>query len=531
MAELVNLTIDGRAVSVPKGTNLIEAARLAGIDIPYYCYHPHLSVAGNCRMCQVKVEGQPKLTIACNTGATEGMVVKTQHSAPEVENAQRATLEFLLINHPLDCTVCDQAGHCKLQDYYYEYNTQPSRFIEDKQHKVKAEVLGPEVIYDGERCIVCTRCSRFCEEVTKTSELGVFNRGDKSVISVFPGRELNNPLSGTVVDLCPVGALTHRRWRFNTRIWYTNQKNSVCAGCSTGCNVNVAVRDGKIVHVKGRLNSSVNQEWMCDEGRYGFNRFQPEARAAGASVRTGSALAPSTIDAALQAASALAGTGNDAAMFLSPLLTLEEGWVALQFAEKVMGITPGSGRIAMQIRTRELTPVEAVLVSPDYAANARAATVLGLIDGQLQDWRKILQAQYQNLLNQIRKEGVKRLLFVGDFSLLEDDVDAELRAALESAATVVAISPRVPSAGGVERFAHVFFPGRTANEKGGIYVNGSGRLQRVRALLDPPFGTFPEWLTLEKIARAAKRALLPAEAIDERALFRTMVQAVPALKG
>jgi len=221
--ELVTLKIDGKEVQVPKGTNLIHAAEAAGVEVPHYCYHPHLSVVGNCRMCQVQVGDNPKLTIACNTVAQEGMEVKTQETSEPVAESQRATLEFLLINHPLDCTVCDQAGHCKLQDYYYEYNAKASRFTENKVHKVKAESFGPEIMFDGERCILCTRCVRFCEEVTETAELGIANRGDNAVIAVHPGKELDNPLSGSVVDLCPVGALTHKRWRFNTRIWYAKR--------------------------------------------------------------------------------------------------------------------------------------------------------------------------------------------------------------------------------------------------------------------------------------------------------------------
>ena len=192
--EMVNLTIDGKAARVPKGTNVIEAARSIGIEIPHYCYHPNLSVPGNCRMCQVKIEGAPKLMIGCHAQVQEGMIVKTHNTSEEVKTAQAATLEFILINHPLDCTVCDQAGHCKLQDYHFEYNAKPSRFTEDKEHKVKAVPLGPTVHLDGERCIMCTRCIRFCDEVTKTSELGMLNRGDRSEIAVNPGRELNNAL-------------------------------------------------------------------------------------------------------------------------------------------------------------------------------------------------------------------------------------------------------------------------------------------------------------------------------------------------
>ncbi|MCB0318002.1 MAG: (2Fe-2S)-binding protein, partial [Bdellovibrionales bacterium] len=208
--EMVTLRIDDKEVCVPKGTNLIEAAKTVGIEIPHYCYHPHLSVPGNCRMCQVKVEGAPKLMIGCHSIAQEGMTVRTHHTSQEVVDAQAATLEFILINHPLDCTVCDQAGHCKLQDYHYEYNARPSRFIENKVHKPKAKPLGPTVMLDAERCIMCTRCIRFCDEITQTSELGMINRGDRSEITISDGRELNNALSGTVVDLCPVGALTHK---------------------------------------------------------------------------------------------------------------------------------------------------------------------------------------------------------------------------------------------------------------------------------------------------------------------------------
>ncbi|MCB0334449.1 MAG: (2Fe-2S)-binding protein, partial [Bdellovibrionales bacterium] len=247
--EMVTLTVDDQEVTVAKGTNLIEAAKQAQSEVPYYCYHPHLSVPGNCRMCQVEVEGAPKLMIGCHTQAQDGMIVRTHRTSEAVKKAQASTLELILINHPLDCTVCDQAGHCKLQDYHFEYNAKPSRFLEEKNHKVKAQPLGPTVILDGERCISCTRCVRFCEEVTGTGELGLLNRGDKNVIAVHPDKQLDNPLSGSVVDLCPVGALTHRNWRFNTRMWFTNATDSICPGCSTGCNVRVYERDGKVVNV------------------------------------------------------------------------------------------------------------------------------------------------------------------------------------------------------------------------------------------------------------------------------------------
>jgi NADH-quinone oxidoreductase subunit G len=425
--DLVTLTIDGQEVRVPKGTNLIEAALTVGIEIPYYCYHKHLSVAGNCRMCQVKVEGAPKLTIGCNTGAQEGMVVYTQKTSPEVEDAQRATLEFLLINHPLDCTVCDQAGHCKLQDYYYEYNKKASRFIEEKVNKVKAEVLGPEVIYDGERCIVCTRCVRFCDEVTETGELSVLNRGDRTVIAIHEDKPLDNPFSGVTVDLCPVGALTHRRWRFNSRIWYSGIEDTICTGCSTGCNVRVAVRDDTIVQVKGRLNSEVNKEWMCDEGRYGFDRFQPKLRMSVPLVRDGEYLKEASWQEATAALSGLKSKSPDeAAMLISPFLTLEEMWMGFAFAKEVLGIDADShSQIALSFRKRKLSDLEKILVSPDYAPNARGAQVFGYLS-DMPDWRSSFESQYDRLLEQIRSGMIKKLVLYGFNSLLDEDLDESL---------------------------------------------------------------------------------------------------------
>ncbi|HQH26672.1 MAG TPA: 2Fe-2S iron-sulfur cluster-binding protein, partial [Oligoflexia bacterium] len=443
-ADLVKLTIDGKQVCVPKGTNLIEAALSVGIEIPFYCYHRHLSVAGNCRMCQVEIAGMPKLTIACNTIAVEGMVVRTHHTSPAVVAAQRATLEFLLLNHPLDCTVCDEAGHCKLQDYYYEYSASASRVLEDKVRKVKAQPLGPEVIYDGERCIMCTRCVRFCAEITKTAELAVLERSDRSVIGVHPGKELNNPLSGTVCDLCPVGALTHRRWRFNTRFWYTQESKSICTGCSTGCNARIAVRDEQIVLVRARLNSAVNQEWMCDEGRYGFERFQPCGRLARPVIRSGLELRAVPLEESYAAAANGLRMENDgaAAMLLSPLLTLEEMWLALCFFAELMGGDVQSAWVALQLKRRKLNSVEQLLVSPDLAANAWGLPLLGAGNHGDGDYRTRCEENYLSLLARIRRGEVRRLLLVGDRALLDEDLDIELIDALLAVEQSVAITPR-----------------------------------------------------------------------------------------
>ncbi|MBX7145210.1 MAG: (2Fe-2S)-binding protein [Oligoflexia bacterium] len=509
-APLVNLTIDGKKVSVPKGTNLIDAAKVAGVDVPFYCYHPHLSVAGNCRMCQVQIKGQPKLAIGCNTTVAEGMEVLTQHSSKDVKDAQAATLEFILINHPLDCTVCDQAGHCKLQDYHYEHNARPSRFLEEKEHKVKAEPLGPHVILDGERCIMCTRCIRFCDEVTKTSELGMLNRGDRSVIAINPGRELANPLSGTVVDLCPVGALTHRDWRFNTRIWFTEQTETICPGCSTGCNVKVATRDGQVVQVKARLNSAVNKEWLCDEGRYGFDRFLPAKRLSAPLVRGQN----STWDVAATEMAAL--KGQDVLVFVAPDLLLEEYFML----KALLGKIAKSAQIAVAYRERKLSEVEAVLVSPDYAPNFKAAEFMGLVGGNL-------TSGYEEALFKLRSGSCQAVLCFGDRSILAQDLDDTALRGLSSARVSVATFTDATSK--FAQAARVSLPGRSILEKSGLLINRKNRLQYSARCVPLLEGSEPEWRLMQRIAGACGAQLTAAQ--DDRALSVTFLGLEPRLAG
>jgi len=281
-----NLTIDGKQVEVPAGTTIIQAADKLGIDIPRYCYHPALPVSGNCRICMVEVEKQPKLQIACYTPVSDGMVVKT--NSPKVLEVRKTVLEFLLVNHPVDCPVCDQAGECKLQDYYMDHGQYDSRLSDVKVKKEKkAFSIGPTVMLDQERCILCTRCVRFADTITKTSEFGVFSRGDHSQLDVYPGKKLDNSYSGNVVDICPVGALTDTDFRFKCRVWYLSKTNSVCPGCSMGCNITVEWdkmrphqhKKARVMRLKPRHNPEVNDYWICDKGRYNYpfideNRIQ-----------------------------------------------------------------------------------------------------------------------------------------------------------------------------------------------------------------------------------------------------------------
>ncbi len=278
------LSIDGKQVEVPAGTTIIQAADKLGINIPRYCYHPALPVSGNCRICMVEVEKQPKLQIACYTPVADGMVVRT--NSPKVLEVRKTVLEFLLVNHPVDCPVCDQAGECKLQDYYMEHGQYNSRLSDVKVKKEKkAFSIGPTVMLDQERCILCTRCVRFADNITKTSEFGVFNRGDHSQLDVYPGKQLNNNYAGNVVDICPVGALTDTDFRFKCRVWYLSKTKSVCPGCSMGCNITVEWdkmrphqhKKARVMRLKPRHNPDVNDYWICDKGRYNY-RFIDEKR-------------------------------------------------------------------------------------------------------------------------------------------------------------------------------------------------------------------------------------------------------------
>lgn len=271
----VTITIDGQQVTVEKDTLLIEAAKKIGNQIPHYCYHPGLSPDGNCRMCLVKLEKSAKPVIACKTYVSDGMVVDTK--SKDVEKMRQSIMEFLLINHPLDCPTCDQAGECRLQDYYMLYDKIPSRFKEEKIHKDKMVDLGAGVMLDEERCVVCRRCVRFCEEIAKAPELEVQERGNHSMVTTFPGKKMTNPYAGNTIDICPVGALTSKDFRYKKRVWLLSRTHSVCPGCSRGCNIEIHYEKNRVYRLLPRHNPEVNAYWMCDFGRYDY-KFINESR-------------------------------------------------------------------------------------------------------------------------------------------------------------------------------------------------------------------------------------------------------------
>ncbi|MDQ6604633.1 MAG: NADH-quinone oxidoreductase subunit NuoG [Chloroflexota bacterium] len=295
--ELVELTIDGVPVAVPKGTLIVEAAKKAGVDIPVFCYHPKLTPVGACRICLVQIEPTPRLQAACTTPVAPGMVIHTQN---ELARAGReSVLEFMLANHPLDCPICDKGGECPLQNITFAWGLGTSRFREEKRHLAKRYPLSERIVLDRERCIMCLRCTRFQEEIVGDSSLVVLERADHSEIGVAEGREFDSIFSGNTIELCPVGALTSRQYRFQARPWDLDLTASVCGGCAMGCNVTLSVRDGELLRVSSRDNPAVDNGWLCDYGRFGQVGATRENRVTTPMVRRGGALVPATWTEAL----------------------------------------------------------------------------------------------------------------------------------------------------------------------------------------------------------------------------------------
>jgi len=270
------IRVDGVEYAVAGGRTILQAlddlgVLMNGVDVPHYCWHPKLSIDGSCRLCQVEVEGIPKLQIACNTPVKDGMLIST--SSERVKHAREGVMELLLLNHPLDCPICDQAGECKLQDYAFEYGVPHARTREARRPAKKRVDLGPTIVFDQERCILCRRCVRFCREIPKTGELGVFDRGDRSLLETFPGMPLDNPYSMNVADICPVGALTTKDFRFKIRVWFLEDVPGICTGCANGCNVHMGVANDKVYRYVPRRNDAVNDTWICDAGRMSYRRI------------------------------------------------------------------------------------------------------------------------------------------------------------------------------------------------------------------------------------------------------------------
>src|SRR5215472_13933275 len=310
IVDCIKVKVDGRELEVPKTTldpitgkplptTMIQACAIARVDVPHYCYHPKLPVAGNCRMCLVEFgtpamgtdrkpvlnpDGTPKITksprpaIACATPISPGMEIYT--NTPAVRQMREGVLEFLLINHPLDCPICDQAGECKLQEYSVDYGKSESRFVEAKVHKPKRVDLGPRIVLDDERCILCTRCIRFTKDIAQDDALGIVNRGSYNTLRAYPGKAFDNNYTLNTADICPVGALTSEDFRFKMRVWFLKETKSLCTSCATGCNIIVGSREEQVYRYEPRENNAVNSSWMCDYGRLNYKWINRDDRLA-----------------------------------------------------------------------------------------------------------------------------------------------------------------------------------------------------------------------------------------------------------
>ncbi len=366
------VTIDGQEFEAQAGQSVIQVALENGIDIPHFCWHPALSVAGNCRMCLVEIEKMPKLAIACGTTISDGMVVKIQ--SPNAIKAREDVMEFLLVNHPLDCPICDEAGQCKLQDYAFEHSQAESRFVEEKNHKDKRRPLGPQVMFDGERCISCSRCVRFSEEIAQQPVLTFVQRGDHNTIVATPDEGFNSPISMNIIDICPVGALTSRDFRFKARVWDMSFTESVCVGCARGCDIRVGVRNNEVLRLEPRPNPNVNDYWMCDHGRLSTYTAANEQRLDGPVVKLNSL--PTTVDWPAAVSAAVSGLkkfkSNEILFIGSARAPIEDNYALLKLARSVFGKKELS--FIPHFEGEDAT----MLLRADRTPNAMGATLVGL---------------------------------------------------------------------------------------------------------------------------------------------------------
>ncbi|MBM3280081.1 MAG: molybdopterin-dependent oxidoreductase [Candidatus Handelsmanbacteria bacterium] len=523
MAEgTVKLTIDGNEVEVPRGTNVVEAAKKAGVEIPHYCYHPKLPIAGNCRMCLVSL-GMPRMTperkpeigpdgkpvigfmpapqIACNTMAAEGMVVQTR--TPSIVKARQGVMEFLLINHPLDCPICDQAGECRLQEFAVDYGKGESRFVEHKVHKPKQVELNAKITLDNERCILCSRCERFMRHVAGQDCLGFVQRGSHTELTCYPGQEPRTNYDLNIVDICPVGALTSTDFRFRQRAWFLKETKSVCPNCATGCNTVVWTREGEVLRQTPRDNDAVNQCWMCDHGRLSY-KFVNDPRRLQQPLVGGR---PADWQAALsKAVQVLQGARGALAAVGSARAATEElflfGRLSRLLGADLIDCVPRQGE------------ADHLLLNADRNPNSQGAVLTGVAADPL-------GSRLSAITQGVREGRIKGLLVLGE-DLGKCGIGPEMLAKLE-ALVVIDLLPNDTT-----EKAGVVLPGASFAEKRGSFVNAKGRLQRFNPAIPPVGEARPDW----QILAALLRSLDPAQDYSTlEGVFAGMAQEIPALAG
>jgi NADH-quinone oxidoreductase subunit G len=445
--------IDGREAEFTPGQNLIEVAKKVGVEIPLFCYHPGLTVVAQCRMCAVEIEKMPKLQTACSTPAAEGMVVNTQ-SARTKQN-QKSVMEFLLINHPLDCPICDKSGECDLQDQSYKYGDAYSRYTEERRTYMDLD-MGPVIKKSMNRCIHCTRCIRFGEEVANIHEMVAVQRGNNVEITTIDGRPLETDYAGNYADICPTGSLTLKDFRFRKRVWFLKKTPTICEGCSRGCNMEIHQDENVVRRCLPRENLEVNKWWLCDEGRFNYHYIHDQDRVVEPAVRTGSSLELSSWGASLEAART-AVAGKKVAVLVGSDLTQEEAKLLMDFAPKHLGGAP-----VFHFGT------------PGLKTAADDA-----------DEDKILKRKSKTSnLHGVEKLGIK------GFDSLPSGTQAVLvfrggRAVLPDLGGTTTVGVGVFMKDEAAKFAAVL-PGATFAEKDGTIVNFQGKEQKLKRAIVPP---------------------------------------------
>jgi NADH-quinone oxidoreductase subunit G len=517
---MLNVQVDGEWRQFPKGTRLIEACMKSDHFIPHYCYHPKLSSPGNCRMCLVEM-GMPKMTperkpvlgadgrpeiawsprpaISCATEISEGMAVRTE--SPLAQECRRGVMEFLLINHPLDCPICDQAGECRLQEFSVEFGNGESRFIEEKVKKPKRVDIGPRIVLDDERCILCSRCIRFMQEIAHDDVLGFVNRGSHTTLTVYPGKKLDNNYSLNTVDICPVGALTSKDFRFNMRVWFLRETKTIDVNCGNGTNILIGSRENIIYRITPRENDFVNSCWMPDSHRLNFHYVNSSQRLIEPIIR-GEDLPTSWPRAIRTAAEQLMAHPNATAMIASARMTNEELFLARRLAR------------ALNIELFDVLPRpqegDGFLISDDGNPNTSGAKLIGLATGRMPE-----------IASSVSSGTIKSLLVLGEDASECGIPEQDLRK-LESL-VVTGILPNQTTGA-----ASVLLPSASWAEKRGSMINIKGRLQRLNQAISSPGKARDDWEILRDLLQAVSGSNGTYTA-DE--LFKQIVAEFPALEG
>ncbi|GHC12361.1 2Fe-2S iron-sulfur cluster-binding protein [Cerasicoccus arenae] len=516
----VTINIDGVEHRVPDGLNLVDACEGVGVEIPHYCYHPKLSVAGNCRMCLVemgmpmrdratgepvlddagapKIGWMPKPAIACASKAMPGLHIKTKSDL--TKECREGVMEFLLVNHPLDCPICDQAGECRLQEFATDYGRGFSRFVEEKNVKPKRTKLGPRVILDDERCILCSRCVRFCEEIDENPVLGFTERGSHSTLSCFPGKQLDSNYSLNTVDICPVGALTSTDFRFKMRVWFLKPTPSICTESSVGVNTEVWTREGKIYRITPRRNDAVNDTWMTDSGRSLYQQVEAENRMKSFRVDGNKA----SLGEAVQRVRELLTVGP-VAYVASGHMSVEDQWMLRKLAEA----EPGA--IHFVYHTGE---GDGRLISKDKTPNLRGGLLTGLIKG-------IPDAHLHSLRDKLEAGEIKTIVSFG-----EDIVKAGISPELIKKANLVYFGALRDDC---TDYAKVLLPALTVFERSGSFVNQQFRLQKFSQIVPGPAGLLPTTALLARLIGEITGQ--PATAPSNPQMWREIAAAVPQFSG